>query len=690
MAADKLRQDLELAVSAHQAGRLKDAEDIYRRILRLRPKQFDALHLLGMIDFARGDLGSAERRLSDAIAVNAASPPALSNRSAVRLAQGNAEAALKDADRAIALDANFAAAHVNRANALLPLGKSDLALAAYERALALDPRNALAWSSRAVALLRFKRSDEALASAQRAIALAPGLADGWANAGLAYQEMGDPSQAQAHYERALAIDPQHPDALYNRGILKHSRGEFSSSLEDLEAAVKRKRFDGDAGQILHTRMNSCAWEGTAEARSELEARIMAGALVSVPFSVLTLFDNPRLSQISARLYTAGRFPSQDVRARKFESRGDKLRIAYLSADFGEHPTSYLLIDTLERHDRSKFHITAAQIGTMSSSAMGERILGVFDETLDLRKLSDEAAAQRLAEARIDILVDLMGHTHHSRPGVLARRPAPIQVNYLGYPGTMGASYMDYLIADAVVAPNAEYFDERLCLLPDTYQPTSRPNFELTPSSRSAEGLPEDAFVFCSFCNNWKITPEVFDSWMRLLAQVPNSVLWLLANNDDVRRNLRREAEQRGVSGDRILFARRVSNAEHLSRHGCADLLLDTFPYGAHTTASDAIAMGLPMVSRSGAAFYTRVARSVLKAADLEEFAVETVENYEALALALASDPARYRAARAKFKAAGASRLFDSARYARNLEWAFTEMARRAALGEEPGPIVVPG
>lgn len=684
----QVQLELVRAVEAHRAGDLKRAERGYRGVLRLRPRQFDALHLLGLIHYAKGRLESALRRIDEALDIAPDAAEAHSNRSIVRLALGDAFGALEDADQALRRSPTYAAAHNNRANALLALEQIVEALAAFDRAIEQDPNLAEAWSGRSVALYRLRQLGEAEASARRAVALSPGLADGWCNLGLARHELGDDDGAFAGYERALALNPQHPDALYNRGIAHHGRGEFEQALRDLEAARLRKRFDGDDGQILHTRMNLCDWRDLARSREGLAAAIRSGALATTPFNTLGVFDDPDLHRLAARTYVSKCFPLKRAPARKMRATRERLRVAYLSADFRGHPTSYLLIETLELHDRARIESIGLSIGPRDDSSFGVRVRNAFERFVDARAFSDDVLIDTIADMEVDILVDLMGHTRLGRPGVLAGRPAPLQVNFLGYPGTMGAPYVDYLIADATVAAHADGFDEALCVLPHAYQPTSALPTLAAPTTRTAHGLPESAFVFCCFCNNWKITPEVFAVWMRLLASTPDSVLWLLANTPGVADNLRQEALTAGVNPQRLIFAPRTDHANHIARHALADLAIDTFPYGAHTTASDALRVGVPLVTRYGRAFQSRVALSVLSAAGLGRFAVNTWEAYEAMALTLASDPKALADARQAVAAAAQSALFDSALFTRNLEAAYTAMSARADAGLSPGRIEI--
>jgi predicted O-linked N-acetylglucosamine transferase (SPINDLY family) len=689
MPQQTLQQQLLEAVDAHRSGDLDQAEALYRRILKVHPRQFDALRVLGMVEYARGRQAVAERRVSEAIAANSADATAYSNRSIIRLAQANAAGAVKDADKAIALAPTFAAAYVNRANALLALGKVRDAISSYDDALVRDATVAQAWSGRSAALVRQGRYGEAADNARQAIGLNPGLADAWSNLGLALQSAGDMDGAAKHYESALAVDPDHADTLYNRGMMRHVQGRYVEALEDLLAACRRKRFDGDRGQILHTRMNVCNWDDFEAARNAQAGSILKGELVAVPFSVLTLFDDPVLSRTAARAYTAQRHPASSRVGIVGRKRRELIHVAYMSADFRDHPASYLMVDCLQAHDRTRFRITGVQIGPPDNGRMGARIRNACDAFIEAASYSDDQIAKCIEDAEVDILIDMMGHTRNARTGVLALRPAPVHVNFLGYAGTMGAPYMDYVIADKVVGHAPDSFDEQLCLLPDTYYPTSAlPASEVMPT-REAAGLPPDHFVFSSFCNNWNITPDVFAIWMRLLKQVDDSVLWLLANNKDVQANLRTAALANSVDPARLYFAPQVGHAEHIARQGLADLMLDTFPYGAHTTTADALWVGLPPVARSGQSFHSRVARSLLRAASLEHYATNSPREYEELALNLALNPGKLELARREFGAARTSPLFDSARYTSKLEAGFVHMIERERSGLAPHSFAVP-
>jgi predicted O-linked N-acetylglucosamine transferase (SPINDLY family) len=364
----------------------------------------------------------------------------------------------------------------------------------------------------------------------------------------------------------------------------------------------------------------------------------------------------------------------------------------MSADFRQHPMSYLMAEIFERHDRSRFEVTAISIGPDDGSPMRRRLETAFAHFIDARTFTDERIAGLIEQSGIDILVDLMGFTKGSRTAIVARRPAPVQVNYLGFPGTMGTPHIDYVIADRVVIPDAQraLFSEKVAYLPFSYYPNGREPHGDKAVARADVGLPDGAFVFCCFNNSFKILPDVFDAWMRILSEVEGSVLWLLEDNEMASANLRKEAAVRGVAAERLIFAKRVPPADHLARHRCADLFIDTLPYNAHTTALDALWQGLPVVTRAGETFAGRVAASLLTALDLPELIVETAEDYERLAVELARQPERLAAFKQKLDSnRSTTPMFDTELFTRQLENAYTMMVERHRAGLAPDDIVVP-
>jgi len=647
---------------------------------------------------------------------------ALNNRGSALASLGRHADALACFDRLLAISPDHVDGLANRGAALKQLGREQEALACYARALALDPAHWNSLLNRGNALLALDRAAEALASYQQALAIGPGRADALVGRGNAQLALNRAAEALESYERALAKDPDQRDALLNRGnalvrlgrteeaitayghgLAKYHHdagllanragvlsraGRFDAAIRDYENALRVAGDDPAAiGGLVNALQEICDWDQLAGPLQKLEAQIDAGQSVD-PLLLLRISDDPLRQLECARNWVRTTVPtmSSTVLPRAGASSG-KLRVAYLSADFRQHPTSFLIAGLFEQYDRSRFETTAISLSTDEHSAMRKRLNEAVDRFIDVDRKSDQDVAGLLREMKIDIAVDLMGHTWHARPKILALRPAPIQVNYLGYPGTMATDFIDYIIADRVALPfdQQAFFTEAIVHLPDSYQAndSKRVIAAKLPSRREA-GLPDDAFVLCCFNQSFKITPSIFDVWMRILGQLEDGVLWLLQTSDLAVANLRRQAAARGVDPNRLVFAPKVALADHLARHRLADLVLDTLPYNAHTTGSDALWAGVPIVTCMGSSFPARVAASLLHAVGLPELVTTSLGEYAALALELATDRGRLQAIRRKLEANRLTcPLFDTGRFSRHVEAAFTTMWEIRQRGETP-------
>jgi protein O-GlcNAc transferase len=596
----------------------------------------------------------------------------------------------------------------NRGNALLALGRGEEALAAYDSALAVKPDYADAVYNRGQPLMDAMRFEEALASYTKAIALRPDCAKALNGKGIALQKLGRVAEALASYNAALAITPD-PETLNNCGGLlltvkrfEEARNRFSSALEI--APGNDQAFAGLAAAALNLYL--CDWPLVAELAPEVRRRTEEGRPSVDPLIMMGYHDDPALQRQASENYQRDRMPQspRPLPGRAISS-GGRIRIAYLSADFRTHPVASLIAGLFEHHDRSRFEVSAISFGPDDRSAMRTRLEAGFEHFHDAQGLTDEDVARLLAKINTDIAIDLNGHTQGARLDILAFRPAPVQVSYLGFPGTTGASFIDYLIADRVVLPAEQqcFFSEKIVYLPHSYQVNDSTRKIPAVPDRRAAGRPElpsgniglpsgsvgNGFVFCSFNNNWKITAPIFAIWMRLLTAMPGSVLWLIEDNAGASGNLRRAAAAHGVDPDRLVFAPRVREAEHLARHQLADLFLDTLPYNAHTTASDALWSGLPLLTCRGASFPGRVGVSLLQATGLPELVTESLAEYEALALRLARDPVLLKALRDKLAGnAGRSPLFDTDRCRRDLEATYATMWETAKRGKPPQAFAV--
>jgi protein O-GlcNAc transferase len=439
-------------------------------------------------------------------------------------------------------------------------------------------------------------------------------------------------------------------------------------------------------------LRCCDWRGLDRLKSQIENGLRAGKPAIMPFAYAASFESPAGQLRASGIYAQRICPHRIASWQGPRYRHDRIRLAYFSSDFRAHATGYVMAELFERHDRARFETFAISFGFDDGSKMQSRLRGAFNRFVDVKEKSDREIAALVREMEIDIAVDLKGFTENSRPGIFALRPAPVAVSYMGFPATMGADFIDYIIADRFVIPETENgsYSEKVVYLPDSYwvNDSKKRISERTPS-RVEAGLPEAGFVFCCFNNNYKIRPEFFDVWMRLLHKVEGSVLWLFEGHAAVARNLRQEAAARGIAPERLIFAPRMALADHLARHRLADLFLDTLPYNAHTTATDALWVGLPVLTCAGSTFVGRVCASLLDAIGLPEMIAGSLEAYEALALKLATEAQALAAVKEKLGRNRASQpLFDTDRFRRHFEAAFITMHERHQRGEAPASFSV--
>jgi protein O-GlcNAc transferase len=752
-------QTFQRALAAFQAGRLQDAERLFKRLLDVQPSHVGALHLRGALltqfgrfdealtffdralklrpdlvetwigrgsaafqlgrgdeaiiafdkalalkpDFApawlgRGNALSELARYDEALAAYdkaLARAPELA--AAVWLGRGNVflkgkryEEALAAFDKTLTLAPDLAVAWLGRGNVLRDDKAYDSALAAYDKALALEPRLAIAWLGRGNVLAERKRYEAAFAAFDKALALAPDLAAAWLGRGNVSKDCKAYDAALADYDKALALDPNLAAAWLGRGsvfaeLKRHDRAFAAYG----RAVALEPDLTGAEGARLLAKMHLCDWSNLDAESAHLLTSFRNGVAAAAPFVLLTTTASSADQLQCAKTFGARFFPRGDQPLWRGERyHHDRIRVAYLSADLHDHPVAHLLAGVFERHDRSRFETVAVSFAPEQPSEMRTRLKGAFDRFIDARLEDDLEVARLLRAAEVDIAIDLMGHTQDSRTAILAYRPAPVQVSYLGYAGTLGANFIDYILADRTVIPEEQRncYVEKVVYLPDTFMANdNKRQIAARTPSRAECGLPETGFVFCSFNNSFKITPATFDVWMRLLRQVNGSVLWLSSAGELAVQNLRRAAEARGVEPDRLIFAERIAqNEDHLARLRLADLFLDTLPYNAHATASDALWAGLPVVTCLGATFAGRVGGSLLRAVGLPELATSSREEYETLALRIAQDATFLASLKGRLQGnLRACPLFNTERFTRHLEAAYTAMWEISQQGELP-------
>jgi protein O-GlcNAc transferase len=544
------------------------------------------------------------------------------------------------------------------------------------------PKNAVAYSNLGNVYLRLRQFNQALEAYEQAARFDPKDAETWSNTGIVFFELKRYQEAIALYDKALALDPNYAEALCNKGNALDELKRYEEAIACYEKALSiNPNIDWVPGVWMHLKLKISSWENLASNIQVLLAKVSAGEKVSNPFPLLLMSDDPQLHRQASAIFSHYQFPANATLGLiPKHPKGEKIRIGYFSADFQHHATSYLMAELIELHDKIQFEIIGISFGSGQSDEMRERLAKSFDQWIDASAMSDMEIAQLSRQLKIDIAVDLKGFTQNCRPGIFAYRAAPIQVSYLGYPGTMSADYMDYLIADKTLIPQdvRQGYSEKIAYLPNSYQVNDRKRVISEKVFTRAElGLPEKGFVFCSFNNNYKVLPECFQSWMRILKAVETSVLWLYEDNAVAVKHLQQEAEKSGVNSNRLVFAKRMPLPEHLARHQQADLFIDTFPCNAHTTASDALWAGLPVLTLIGNAFASRVAASLLNAIGLPELITTSPQAYEALAIELGRNPEKLAALKQKLASNKlTSPLFDTPQFTKDLEQVYLRMYQR--------------
>jgi predicted O-linked N-acetylglucosamine transferase (SPINDLY family) len=682
-------------IALAQLGRYEEAVADYDKSLSIEPgmgnatiDRANALAELGRLD----DALTAYRRV---LASDARSVPALYNAGLALLRHDRFEEAIAYFDKAVEADPQYASALDARGNALLGLGRAEDALASYDRAVTAAPDFAPAHNNRGLALQRLRRHADAIKSFDAAVRANPDFAAAHGNRAQSLLSIGRLDDARTGFNRAVTLDPSSADLRANRASAAMVTRDFELARDDfafVQAAAPDYPYI--AGNLAHARMQLCDWTGYGEAVAAIESGARAGRRTALPFIMTTLSGEASLHQQAARIWSADMGLGRPAAPRVNGAAREKIRIAYVSADFRDHPIAAQTAQLFALHDRARFDVIGVSYGPGDASSVRARLEAAFDTFIDVAGMDDLAIAALMRSQDIDIAIDLTGYTENCRPEILAARAAPVQVNFLGYPGTLGLSHVDYVIADRHVLPLAEQdiVDERIVHLPDTFFVSDASRAIAQTPTRASAGLPESGFVFCCFNNRYKIAPPMFDIWMRLLRTVDGSVLWLAGGNPVSAENLRREAQERGIAADRLVFANRVPGmAEHLARHRLADLFLDTLPYNAHATATDALWAGLPVLTCKGTAFPGRVAASLLSAIGMPELIAQTRAEYESIARDLARDPEKMASLKATLAAAAQTgALFDTKAFCGHLEAAYITMMERLRRGEKPASFAVPG
>lgn len=640
-------------------GYFSDALASADAAIRIRPDLADALYIRGVALWRLKRFAAALDSYNLALAIAPRAMDILHNRGLVLCGMERYDAALESFDAAIALQPNYIEAIVNRGIALCSLHRYESALGSFDQALAIKPDYIDALNNKGGVLTGLERFDEALAS----------------------------------YAAVLEIEPANGHALYNSAVTLSHLNRLEEALARFDATLSSSLGHPYAlSGLADAALNLCDWARTGALAGRLAADVLGRKSVVSPFTLLGYSADASLQLDCAKIFLKDQGAEcRDAARAATQHQHAKIRIAYVSSDFGNHPVSHQLVELIERHDRSLFEVYGISLGADDGSDMRARLVKAFDHFEDVRLMQDRDVAELMRHREIDIAVDLNGHTQNGRPAIFAYRAAPVQVSYLGYPASTGSACMDYIIADSVIVPfrDQHAYSEAIVHLPDSFFVHDSRRVTSARPMRGDAGLPEKGVVFCCFNQNWKITAPLFDVWMRLLGEVPGSILWLRDCGDAARSNLRREAQARGVDPDRLVFAASAGFDQHMARLQLADIFLDTLPYNAHATASDALWAGVPVLTCKGETFAGRVASSLLLAVGLPELVTATLADYEMLALKLARDPAALASLREKLvRNKAAAPLFDTDRTRQSIEAAYRQMQKRARSGGQPASFAV--
>ena len=650
--------------------------------------------LEGLLFLEEEKFSQAEFKLKQSLEFIPDRASTLTNLSAVQVKQKKYLDAKINAEKAIFLEADNSQAHLNLGLIETELKNLASALHYFERALSLNPDYHEAWSNKGSTLHELKRYEEAIIHYDQALSLKPDYHEAWSNKGSTLHELKRYEEAIIHFDKALSLKPDYHDAWSNKGSTLHELKRYEEAIAHYHQALSLKPdINWAYGDFQNIKMKISDWSDFYEGLTNLANKVQLHQKSVQPFISLALFSEALMHRKCAEIYVDEKFPFNPALGLiPKQPKRKKIRIGYFSADFHNHATGHLMAELFELHDKSCFEIIGLSFGPKKNDEMRQRLVKSFDQFIEVFSKSDIEIAQLSRDLNIDIAVDLKGFTQDSRTGIFSYRVAPIQVNYLGYPGTMGAEYIDYIVADKTLIPSQsqQYYSEKVVYLPHSYQANDRKRaISEKKFTRQELGLPSKGFVFCCFNNNYKILPTTFNAWMQILKMVDGSVLWLLKDNPWVSENLKKEAAKQGIDATRLVFAERMSLPEHLARHRHADLFIDTLPCNAHTTASDALWTGLPVLTLMGESFASRVAASLLNSIGLSELITTSQEEYIALAIKLADNTHKLADIKRQLKQNRLTTpLFDAPLFTKNIEAAYTKMYERYQADLEPSHIYV--
>ena len=673
---------------------LEEAIEAYHKVVAIKPDYADAYYNIGTVLQQQNKLEESIEAYQKALVIKPDYADVYYNMGIVLQQQNKLEESIEAYQKALVIKPDYADVYYNMGIVLQQQNKLEEAIKACKKALAIKPDDASAYNNMGTILQQKNKLEEAVKAYKKALAIKPDDADAYNKMGIVLKKQNKLEEAIDAYKKSLDIRPDYADVYYNMGIVLQLQNKLEESIEAYNKALKIEH-DHEGARVgkLYQSAKICNW-GAIEEDAKLIPELGILEKHVLPFCLLPLEDSPDRHLIRSKIHSNANYPEKPLPPKdRLPKRPKRIRIGYFSSDFREHPVAHLIAKVPELHNRDQFEVFGYSLHGSSSDEMHQRLARSFDCFLYVQDMSDKDISLRARQDKIDIAVDLNGYTQNSRTRIFAYRAAPIQINYLGYPGTLGADFMDYIVADRFLIPdeNQKYFNEKPLYLPNTYMPTDDcREISQKPMYRSDMGLPDDAFIFCCFNNNYKISSNEFDIWMRLLTKVENSVLWLRESNQFARINMKKEAQKRKVDPSRLVFADRVPMDEHLARQRLADLFVDTFAFNAHTTAADALWAGLPVVTKIGMGFASRVAGSLLNAVGLTDLVTQTEKDYETLILELATNPTKLAKIKEKLASNRLSQpLFNTELYTKHLENGYHQAYQNYFDGNLPKTVIVP-
>ncbi len=679
----------------NELKRYEEALDYYDKALSLKPDYAEAWANKGV---ALNELKRYEEALDHydkALSLKPDYAEAWSNKGTALNELKRYEEALDHYDKALSLKPDYAEAWANKGMTLFKIKRYEEALVYSDKALSLDSDCARAWANKGVTLQELRYFEDALACHDKVLSLKPDHAEAWANKAGTLNELHRYEEAINYHDKALSLKPDYAEAWANKAGALNELKRYEEALTHYEKALSlNPDIERIFGDLVYCGLKMASWTSFKDYVCKLRNDLLVRKKIASPFVTLSLIDDAYLHKNCAEIYALDRHPFNDVLGFSFRyPASKKIRIGYFSADFKNHPVSVLTAELFELHDRDKFEIIAFSFGVDDKSPIRLRLSKAFDQFIDVSKMSDLEIAKLSRDLRIDIAVDLAGHTANNRMGIFSYRVAPVQVNWLGYPGTIGVDYFDYILADKIVIPteSQKFYSEKVVYLPHTYMVDDTKRIVSSRVfTRKECGLPENAFIFCCFNNHHKFNPHVLDGWARILLAVKNSVIWLSENNKSFTANIVKEFKERGIDSKRVFFAKKLNLMEdYLARYNLADLFLDTYPYNAHTTAIDSLKGGVPLVTLMGQSFASRVAASLLNAIDLPMLATSTQEEYESLAIRLATNPQSLLDIKLKLIDNRLTKpLFNTSLFVKGIEMSYIKMHQRYQAGLLPAHMII--